>query len=202
MARGPPTTIRRQYSKKKKGIAMPYMNNPMMSTNPQPSNNLWVGNNYSGYSPNRSTINQMPAYVTTPSNPYQPEPIPQTIDNVLSVMGPESAESFKIGPNSKVVLLDSNRPVIYIKHSDDSGYSQTHAFKLTAIPLNAVTTMDDNTPQLPESSEYVTKQDFEDLKQAVMSAMTTNAAAPSLVINKDDFDEFKKMIEDLVMKDV
>lgn len=63
---------------------------------PQPSNNLWVGNNYSGYSANRSTMYPMPQYSQPPSMP------PVTMNNILTVMGPESAKGFKVGPNSQL----------------------------------------------------------------------------------------------------
>ncbi len=93
----------------------------------------------------------------------------QSIDNIWRVMGPESAQAYQIGPNSQVILMDFNRPVFYIKKSDSLGYSDTRAFKFTEIPL--FETEPDQT-QTQENVNYVTQEDFE---------------------------EFKKMIEDLVM---
>ena len=58
----------------------------------QPNQSVWFGNNYSGYSPNRSVINQPPTNPYQQPMPYmQREQPPQTMNNVLSVMGPESA---------------------------------------------------------------------------------------------------------------
>ena len=131
-----------------------------------PSNNLWVGNNYSsGYS-----------QMSRPNNNYQNMPLlnqnqtnqfPQ-VNNILRVMGPESARAFQIGPNSQVILMDSNKPIFYMKNSDSSGYSETRAFEFKEIPLNQEPTSSNNSKE-----EYVTKTDFE---------------------------EYKKFIEDLVMK--
>lgn len=156
----------------KKGILMA-PNNPWM---PQPyaqtPSSVWVGNNYSsGYSPNRSMANQ-------PYNYSQPEPAPQTLNNVLQVMGPDSAEAFRLGPNSHVLLTDTTRPVIYVKTSDDSGYSQTRAFQLTEIPLHPVVQTEAKVENAPEPTLYLTREEFLDFVR--------------------DFNEFKKSVEEVV----
>lgn len=161
----------------------------------RPSNNsLWVGNNYStvpGYNNmqmprnNYSTMNQNNNMM--PTNPMQGMqmqnmPIqnmqmqPQPINNILQVMGPESAQAFQIGPDSKVILMDSNRPVFYWKQSDSSGYSETKAFKFEEIPLTELTTTSQPVQSQEDNSNY------------------------SDYISKSEFEEFKKMIEELVMK--
>lgn len=177
----------------------------------QPNQNVWFGNNYSGYSPSRSVINQQPMNPYPQQMPYQQrEPIPQTMNNVLSVMGPESAEEFRVGPNSKVILTDSYRPVVYMKQSDDSGYSETRAFLINEIPLSSVASMG-NEPaevqQIQGATSSVTKEEFDEIKQMLLNVQnslnmerTTEEGIPSLFITKDEFNEFKKLIEDLVMK--
>lgn len=149
-----------------------------------PTNNLWIGDNYSsGYSQaNRNQFGpQMPM-----GSGYRPmQLMPQTMNNVLEVMGPESAEGFQVGPNSKVVLMDSNRPVFYVKRSDDSGYSETKAFEFHEIPLH---------PEAIQASQnmidLVPKDEFDSLKESLDKKD---------YVTRKDFDEFKKMIEDLVM---
>ena len=118
----------------------------------------------SNYSNPMGTMNAM-------SNPIN---TPQPMNNVLQVMGPESAQSYQVGPNSHVILMDSNRPVFYTKKSDDSGYSVTEAFKFQKIPLFQEPVEAQN---VEVDNTYVTKEEF----------------------NKE-FKEFKAMIEDLVMK--
>lgn len=115
-----------------------------------------MNNNQNGLSPNNFITQQQP----------------QSINNILQVMGPESAQGYLIGPDSKVILVDSNRPVVYMKKSDSLGYSETKAFALQEIPLFPPNT-EQPQEQPQENSEYITKSEFE---------------------------EFKKMIEDLVMK--
>lgn len=146
---------------------------------PQPTNNLWVGNNYSGYSANRSNMYPVTQYSQTPSVPQMP---PATMNNILTAMGPESAKGFKVGPNSHVILMDTERPVFYIKRSDDTGYDTVRAFKFEEIPLDSILKAEnvvvDNSHSEP--TLYATKEDLTDLKQEIC--------------------DFKKMVEDLVMK--
>lgn len=136
----------------------------------QPSNNLWIGNNYStnngGYPKNNfSNMGMQNQMNQRQMNQMQP---PTSINNIFQVMGPESAQAYQIGPDSHVILMDSNRPVFYTKQSDSSGYSETHAFEFHEIPL------------FPESkTDQSLAQDF---------------------VTKTEFEEFKKMIEELVMK--
>lgn len=136
----------------------------------QPSNNLWVGNNYS-----TSSYAQMPKNnYTTPANnmntSFNTQFPPQSINNILQVMGPESAQAYRVGPDSQVILMDSDKPVFYMKRSDNSGYTETRAFEFHEIPLIQTQEIHENTQS---TLNYVTKSEFED---------------------------FKKMIEDLVMK--
>lgn len=96
---------------------------------------------------------------------------PPQVNNILQVMGPESARAFKIGPDSQVILMDSNEPIFYIKVSDSSGYSKTKAFKFEEISFDTLEKQNNNSQKSNEN--YITKEDF---------------------------DEYKKFIEDLVMK--
>ena len=99
----------------------------------------------------------------------------QPMNNILQVMGLESAQAYQIGPDSQVLLMDSNRPVFYLKKSDSSGYAEVRAFEFHEIPL----TQPIPPAQQPQPVEPTQTQDF---------------------VTKKDFEEFKKMIEDLVMK--
>lgn len=131
---------------------------------PSSNNSMWIGNNYSTMPRNNYQQN-----MTTPSLMNQP----QSINNILQVMGPESAQSYQVGPDSNVILMDSNRPVFYVKKSDSTGYSETKAFKFQEIPL------------------------FEPAQQAQVKEIKT---VNQEYVTKSDFEDFKKMIEDLVMK--
>lgn len=91
---------------------------------------------------------------------------PQTINNILQVMGPESADSFKVGPNSHAIFVDSSRPVIYLKHSDDSGFSETKAFQITEIPLFP-DRIQAQPSEIKTDFNYATKEELSDLKKSI-----------------------------------
>ena len=157
-----------------------------MNGNPypqSPTNNLWFGNNYaSGYSQaSRSMNNPMNPNMQQPMQQMsgmqgipQQNSLPQTMNNIIQVMGPESAVNYAIGPNSHIMMADTNRPVVYDKKSDDSGYSETRAYQLIEIPLFP----DQNNNQTQESTQQINTDDF---------------------VTKSELEEFKKTIEDLVM---
>ena len=138
---------------------------------PPSSNSMWIGNNYSSMPRNNYPIgNQNNMVAASFMNQQQP----QTINNVLQVMGPESVQSYSVGPNSNVIFMDSKRDVFYTKKTDDAGYAETKAFAFHEIPLfEPAQSVQNQTVDMPQINQnYVTKSDF---------------------------DEFKKMIEDLVM---
>ena len=137
--------------------------------NPQPSNNLWVGNNYSsGY--RNGFQNQNPQMMNNNNNNNR-------INNIFQVMGLEGALAYQIGPDSKVILMDTNRPVFYIKQSDSGGYSETEAYEFHKIPL------------MPEQST------------ATSTATSTAQINPEEYVTKNEFNEFKQMIEELMKDD-
>ena len=169
------------------------------------TNNLWFGNNYSSGNSQASRsmmgnpmnpngmMQGIQQPMQQPMQQMQPNsgqlnmnpqfPMPQSINNIIEVMGPESANNFAVGPNSHVMLTDTKRPVVYSKESDDSGYSETRAFLLTEIPLfeENNSTLQQNTQ--PMNVEYATKADLEETRRMV----------------KSELNETKKFVEDLVM---
>lgn len=157
---------------------MNFGNNPT----PQPTNNLWFGNNYSsGYSQMSRSNYPMNPNMPIPTNPMMQQQTgqPQTVNNILQVMGPESADLFKVGPNSHAILVDSSRPVVYLKHSDDSGFSETKAFQITEIPLFP-DRIQAQPSEIKTGFDYITKEEFTEFKNSM--------------------EEFKSTIEELVTK--
>ena len=126
---------------------------------PPSSNSMWIGNNYSSMPRNNYPIgNQNNMAAASFMNQQQP----QTINNVLQVMGPESVQSYSVGPNSNVIFMDSKRDVFYTKKTDDAGYAETKAFAFHEIPLfepaQSVQTQTMDMPQInykkPLSTSY------------------------------------------------
>jgi len=151
---------------------------------PQPSNNLWVGNNYSanpygGRMPN----GQIPTTGGLAAQQVQP------VNNVLQVMGPESAMAYQVGPNSSVILMDTNRKVFYTKRSDDSGYSETRAFEYREIPLMETHA---EPVQTSNTEDFVTKEEMDKLKKQL---------GQHDYVSKKDFDSLKKLVEEMRSKD-
>ena len=85
------------------------MTNMYGNSLPPSNNSMWIGNNYAAGAPKNNYI------PTNQNSMYAPNQMiqPQSINNVYQVMGPESAQSFQTGPDSNVILMDSNRPVFY-----------------------------------------------------------------------------------------
>lgn len=138
---------------------------------PPSSNSMWIGNNYSSMPRNSYPIGNQNNMATAS---FMNQQQPQTINNVLQVMGPESVQAYSVGPNSNVIFMDSKRDVFYTKKTDDAGYAETKAFAFHEIPL------------------------FEPAQTAQIQ-MTDMPQMNQNYVTKSDFDEFKKVIEDLVM---
>lgn len=94
--------------------------------------------------------------------PYYPT-VPNVFPTQSNVMPPEqiqyvngrpSVESYQMGPNSSVILMDSERARFYVKKTDASGTSTIKAYDFTEA--------DDDKP-----IEYVTKAEFEKFKASV-----------------------------------
>ena len=161
---------------------------PYGQYNPQPTNNLWFGNNYSSGNSqmSRSQYNPIGMPVTSPMTnpmPQQQQMVaPQTMNNILQVMGPEAAVAFQVGPNSHVTLMDMNRSVFYMKRSDDSGYSETKAYQFFEIPLFEEKPSIETNAEVVTDNNYVTKEDLAEFKTSI----------------EESLNSFKSMIEELV----
>ena len=142
-----------------------------MPINPavRPGNNLWFGDNYSPGMPqaSRGQVQQfggLPYFGMTP--PVQ-EQAPQTMNNIIQAMSPESADELRVGPNSHVIIMDSNRPVFYMKDSDDTGHAKTRAFAFHEIPLY---------PEQEQQPQPLTREDVVAIVNAAMEERMANNA--------------------------
>jgi len=139
-----------------------------------PSNNMWVGNNYAAPRNNYPPMNQVNNNMAM--SPFVNQQ-PQSINNVLQVMGPESAQSYLMGPNSNAIFMDSKRDVFYTKKTDDAGYAETKAFAFHEIPLfepaQQPQVQNTNMPEMNQQ-DYVTKTDFEDFKKMIEELVMRN----------------------------
>ena len=65
--------------------------------------------------------------------PSYPQSYPQTYprQEVIRVNGKGGAEAFVMSPNSSVLLLDENSPIIWLKTTDGAGYPSLTPYTIT-----------------------------------------------------------------------
>lgn len=66
-----------------------------------------------------------------PFNPYGLNFIPK--QEVLTFNGRQGAENFKMAPNSSVIALDVNEPILYALATDSSGVKKINRYTITPI---------------------------------------------------------------------
>ena len=88
------------------------------------------------------------------SSPFLGQPQTQ---NIQYVNNRASVDSYQMGPNSSVILMDSNLPRFYTKHTDASGAATIKSF-------------DFKETEEEKPTEYVTKKEFEKFKASMKGA--------------------------------
>ena len=90
---------------------------------------------------------------------YQPmATIPQQT-GLIQVTGMEGAKAYPLAPNSVAALFDADRDVMYIKRTDAGGYPTIQAYQFAPMQEAAPSAQ----------PEYVTREEFEELKEAIMN---------------------------------
>ena len=88
-------------------------------------------NNYSNYLNN--PYNNPYTVGMAGTNPYQPN----SRQEIIKVNGKEGANAYPLNtPNSSVLMLDINQPILYVKISDGAGYCNITPY--TISPLKEV----------------------------------------------------------------
>lgn len=82
-------------------------------------------NPYYQYYPFQNQINQNQQIQQMQSNVYRQE--------ILRVNGENGARAYQIAPNSSVLLLDEQNPIVYLKTSDSGGYATITAYSITPL---------------------------------------------------------------------
>ena len=89
--------------------------------------------------------------------PMAPIPQQQTAPGLIQVTGMEGAKAYPLAPNSVAALFDADRDVMYIKRTDAGGYPTIAAYTFAPMQEAAPT----------QQPEYVTRQEFEELKEMI-----------------------------------
>ena len=104
-------------------------------------------------------------YTQPAQNPYmdrlaQMQPPPQPRDGLIRVTGMDGARAYQMPPNSAVALFDGGQDVFYVKTTDGAGFPTIRAYSFQ--PMEQAQAMG--------STEYVTRDEFEQLKEMIVRA--------------------------------
>ena len=121
--------------------------------------NPYFGNNYYGGG------TMYPTYQGNIMQPQQPQPIMQQPQQqydppiqAVKFVTTDEAKGFIVNPNQKVMLIDKDNSVFYIKGADGIGQSYTYAYKFEAIKNDA------GKPEIEQtainSADFVKKDDI------------------------------------------
>lgn len=92
-----------------------------------------------------------------PGNNYNFMQQPQQSQNAFCyVNGPEGAKAFIVAPNSTALLMDSDKPVFYLKTANAMGQATLKAYSYTEVSSN---------PQ--PAPDYVSRAEFEAFKKEI-----------------------------------
>ena len=104
---------------------------------------------------------------------YQASPQVQNQGNIVWVQGRTSAEIYPIAPGNKLMLMDSNEPVIYVKEADTTG-------KL--YPMKIFDLVERKEKVIPTKEVVEPSVDYDKIKEMIVKA--------DLI----DYDKIKEMI--------
>lgn len=121
------------------------------------------GQNFNPYNPALNNFNaQMAQQQIAQQRLMQMQPpVQQQQSDLQFVNGRESADMYVMPPNSKTILMDSNRARFYLKETDAAGMAKVTAYDFTAAN------------DAPEASQYVTRTEFEELRSQYESLAST-----------------------------
>lgn len=74
------------------------------------------------------------------------------------VNGMEGANAYPIMPGTSMLLMDTNKPICYMKTADNIGKYTVRYFELKEIDANTAKSILE--PEVPPQPEYVSKEDF------------------------------------------
>ena len=90
-------------------------------------------NSYNGMMNNGLMNNMMGGFNSTPQQDYLSR---MSVNNfprydIIRVKGQNGAEAFQMAPNSKVLLLDENDPLVWFVQTDGAGYKTVTPYTIT-----------------------------------------------------------------------
>ena len=132
----------------------------------QPS---YMGTNYQGYQ-RQPIIQNMPFQPQPQAQPQMQMPMEMPIQDIRYV-NKAQAEAYILYPNTKVMLIDKDNSMVYLKTADNTGLCKTDYFKFE--PINA-----DGSPVQPKEEkpkvdmgEYIKKSELANLGYVTMEQL-------------------------------
>ena len=151
-------------------------------------NNSYFGNSgyanqmYSSYPQNYSSYQQpQMAQRQMPQQTYMPQDVPF---NDIKFVTADEAKAYIVMPNTKVMLMDRDKSIFYIKSADAMGKSTLEGFKYSKIDENSTET---------QTAEFDTKEfvKIDDLKDFITKNDISN------FITRDDLKEIDTKLENI-----
>lgn len=103
-------------------------------------------------------------------NPFQQQQGGNT--QIQYVNGIESVNAYQMAPNSSVLLMDSNLPRFYVKTTDAAGMAAVKVFEFHEYV--------EQKPEPMNPEMFVTRQEFEELKQMIEKEAAHESAKESI----------------------
>lgn len=102
--------------------------------------------------------------VNMPNVPYQPQSVnqmPQQPQNTFAwIQGEEAARSYPVAPGNTIVLIDSDKPIMYMKTTDLSGRPQPMQIRYL-VSKEDYDKIQNGGSFSQNEDKYVTKETFE-----------------------------------------
>lgn len=116
-----------------------------MNMNPYNNYNMMGLNGFNNY-------NQFPQQLNQPQ---------VNIQNLIRVNGIDGAKAYQMPANSTVALFDNNEDIMYIKTTDGAGFPAIRTFAFNEVVAN--------TNPVPDTTDYVTRDEFNKLKEELLN---------------------------------
>jgi len=91
---------------------------------------------------------------------YPPQSIPQTQNTFAWIQGEEAANSYPVSPGNTIILIESDRPIMYMKSADLSGRPQPMQVRYL-VSKEDYDKIQNGSSFSENEDKYVTKEVFE-----------------------------------------
>lgn len=128
-------------------------------------------NPYSNY--NMMGLNGFNNYNQFPQQLNQPQ---MSTQNLIRVNGIDGAKAYQMPANSTVALFDNNEDIMYIKTTDGAGFPAIRTFAFNEVV--------DNTNPIQDTADYVTRDEFNKLKEELLNGKQSISRSKSNLTDK------------------